>query len=349
MFRGLSLGVNLLLFAIGAGLIWWAGTRLERVTGAIARRVGIGSAFAGLILLAAVTSLPEFATTVTAVLDGNVELAVHNIAGGVAFQVVLLAVADVAVRRGPLTRFAPSFGLLIEGVGLVFMLTMAIAGLALAGDAQFAVALGPIAAGVNPVMLALLPAYVAVIWLTRRAEGTPRWRPLDPTSTGNAVDHEDGDHSGSRLGLTFAGFAVLILAGGWAAASLADAIAVQTGLGSGLVGATLLAAATSLPEISTTVAAVRHGNEGLAVSNIFGSNSFDISLLSLISVLAADAFSAGPSPSAIFIVGLGAMLTCVYLWGLLEHSNRSLVRVGIDSLVVVALYLTGLAVLYGLS
>lgn len=215
--NALPIGVNLLLFAVGAGIIWWAGTRLERLTDAIARRTGLGGAFSGLVLLAVATSLPEVATTVTALLLGNVELAVHNLLGGVAFQVVVLTIAD-AVRRGPLTRFAPSFGLLIGGVGVIALLGIAIGGLALGGDAQFAAALGPVTVGLNPVLLMLPIGYAGVLWLTRRAEGDPRWRPVRPTPDGQAEPAQDldGDSEAGllKLGFGFAGMALLVLVAG---------------------------------------------------------------------------------------------------------------------------------------
>lgn len=349
MFGGLPLTLNLLLFAVGAGAIWWAGTRLERLTDVIARRTGLGGAFAGLILLAAATSLPEVATTVTALLAGNVDLAVHNLLGGVAFQVVVLTIADVA-RRGALTRWAPSFGLLMLGVGILLMLGIAIGGLVLADAAQLLVPIGPVTVGLNPVVLALPVAYVGVLRMTRRAEARPGWRPVDAPSTEDTSESERRDHrSGIRLGVVFAGFALLVLAGGWTSATLADVMAEQTGLSSGFVGATLLAAATSLPEVSTTVAAVRHGREDVAVSNVFGSNCFDVALLVLPSLLAADAFPGGTVTSAVFTAALGSVLTCVYLWGLLERSNRSVGRLGIDSIIVVVLYFCGMWALYGLG
>lgn len=350
MVDGLPLPLNLLLFAVSAGTIWWAGTRLERLTDAIAGRAALGGAFAGLILLAAVTSLPEVATTATAVQAGNVELAIHNLLGGVAFQVVVLAAADAAARQGPLTWFAPSFGLLMEGIGVVLLLGVAICGLVLADQAQFAASLGPVTIGINPVLLGLPAAYFGVIRLTWRAEGAPRWQPVsappDQLSPGRVRPDGRGNR---RLGLAFAGFALLVVGGGWASAVLADALAGQTGLGSAFVGATLLAAATSLPEISTTVAAAGHHNADLAVSNILGSNCFDVALLALVSVMAADAFAGGVPTSAVFTAALGTVLTCVYLWGLLERSDRQVGRLGVDSVAVLVLYLAGMGALYGLS
>lgn len=349
MFATMPITVNLALFAVAAAAIWWAGTRLERISDSIARRTGLGAAFSGLVLLAVATSLPEVATTVTALLAGNPELAVHNLLGGTAFQVVVLTIADATVGRGPLTRFAPSYGLLIEGVGVVFMLAVAVAALVL--DTGTAVTLpGGLQLGVDPVALTLPLVYVAVLVLTRRAENRPRWRPV-----GDGRQHEDSEQPGrtpgrlAGLGLRFALLALLVTAGGWAAATTADVLAVQTGLGSGFVGATLLAAATSLPEVSTTTAAVRHGNEDVAVSNIFGSNGFDVALLALVSIMAVDSLASSQSQSAVFTAALAIGLTCVYLYGLLERSDRAVSRLGIDSIVVLVLYIAGMGVLYGIG
>ena len=117
-FQSFPIWANLVIFAVAAAIIWFAGTRLERYTDAISIRTGLGKAFLGLLLLATATSLPEIATTVTATLGGNVDLALHNLLGGVVMQTAVLAVVDLAVREGPLTRFTPKYVLLIEGVGL---------------------------------------------------------------------------------------------------------------------------------------------------------------------------------------------------------------------------------------
>ncbi len=349
MFATFAAALNLAVFGVAAAVIWWADTRLERVSDSIARRTGLGAAFAGLILLAVATSLPEVATTVTALLTGNPQLAVHNLLGGAAFQVVVLTIADAAVGRGPLTRFAPSYGLLIEGVGVVFMLAVAVAALVLDTGTSVTLHSG-LQLGIDPVALTLPLIYVAVLVLTRRAEKRPKWRPV-----ADDEQPEDGLQPGrapgrlAGLGLRFALLALLVAAGGWAAATTADVLAVQTGLGSGFVGATLLAAATSLPEVSTTTAAVRHGNEDVAVSNIFGSNGFDVALLALVSIMAVGSLGSAQAQSAVFTAALAIGLTCVYLYGLLERSDRAVARLGIDSIVVLVMYIAGMAVLYGLG
>ena len=128
----LPLPVILVVFALSAGLIWWAGTRLERLADVLSRRSGLGHAFTGVLLLAAASSLPEVATTVTAVaVLRDPSLAVHNLVGGVAFQTVVLAIADASKQRpGALTWFSPRFVLLIEAVAVIALLALVITGAA---------------------------------------------------------------------------------------------------------------------------------------------------------------------------------------------------------------------------
>src|SRR5690606_38427785 len=111
----LPLAANLGIFGVGAGAIWGAGAPLEDHPDALAVRTGMGHAFTGMLLLAGATSLPELATTVTAVvLLDNPTLAVHNLVGGVAFQTMILVFADASKgRSGALTYFSPKFVLLI--------------------------------------------------------------------------------------------------------------------------------------------------------------------------------------------------------------------------------------------
>ena len=98
-FNAYPLWINAMVYALSAGVIWWAGTRLERYADAISERTGLGRAFTGMLLLATATSLPEVATTVTAVVFvNNPILAVYNLLGGVALQTAVLVAADWTKR-----------------------------------------------------------------------------------------------------------------------------------------------------------------------------------------------------------------------------------------------------------
>lgn len=344
------LWLNALVFAIAAATIWWAGIRLEHVSAVIARQTGLGHEFTGMLLLAGATSLPEVATTVTAVvvLD-NPTLAVHNLLGGVALQTLLLVVADAVKRkRGALTFFSPRFVLLIEGVGLLSLLAVTTAGVAARGM--------PTVFSTSLWLLALAATYVALTYLVYRSRGQQLWTPTradevpseSQTEGGEAGDDDGaGKSSAQRALLRFAGLSGVVLAGGWLATHTAEGMAEQTGLGSAFMGATLLALATSLPELSTTTAAARSGRYSTAISNVFGSNAFDVALLFLAEVLYRKGTILGHAASSVvFVAALGAFMTCIFLWGLMERENRTILGVGWDSAAASLVYAGGVAVLY---
>lgn len=380
-YQGYPVWLNFIIFLAAAVFIWFAGIRLERCADTMATRTGLGQAFTGMLLLAGATSLPEVATSITAVLIPNPELAVNNLLGSVLLQTVVLALADGWKRdRGALTYFSPHYVLLIEGVGLVLVLQVALAGAAARSLASIW--------GIGLDSFLILGVYLLLMYLTYRAQRNPRWQPTPRDSHGptareveQAGDGEEGEaersegdagdtpgerdpeggdcrrpdcHPGKPLAVVYGQFAAaagVVLAAGWTVARAGDALAAQTGLGSTLVGATLLAMTTSLPEISTTVAATRRGNYSMAFSNIFGSNSFTVALLFVADVFyRKEPILRHTNPSVLFLAAWGSVVTCVYLWGLLEREDRSVFGcIGWDSAAVVVLYLAGLAILYAIQ
>ena len=135
--------------------------------------------------------------------------------------------------------------------------------------------------------------HATLIQFLRHHESNAGWRPIDLPDEGEvvfgALKRQDLDAVPLNKLYGFSFVAVLaILAAGLLLVQLAEVIALQSGLGSSFVGVTLLAASTSLPELSTTIAAVRIGAYTMAISNIFGSNLIMVALL-----FPADAFYAG--------------------------------------------------------
>lgn len=345
MLRDLPLWLHVALFTVSAAAIWLAGTRLERYAAVIAERTKLGQAFTGMLLLAAATSLPEVATTVTAVwvLD-NPTLAVHNLLGGVALQTAILAIADGAKkRRGAMTAFRPRFVLLIEGVGLIMMLLLVIGGITVKGVPQVA--------STSTWVVALFAVWVLVMVLVYRARTRPRWQPTgedaERSMKEDAGPEAESGRSTAALWLLFGALSGVVLGAGWLATVTAERLAEATGLGSAFLGATLLALATSLPEVSTTVSAARRDRYTMAMSNIFGSNAFDVGLLFVAELLyRKDSILAHAEPTVVFVSVIGAVMTCIYLWGLMEREDRTLLGIGWDSAAAVAVYLGGMTVLY---
>jgi|TARA_Y100000813_G_C24014486_1_gene282087 cation:H+ antiporter len=125
-------------------------------------------------------------------------------------------------------------------------------------------------------------------------------------------------------------------------------MAEQTGTDTGVMGLTLLAFATSLPELSTAIAAVRIRRVELAIGDILGGNMFDVTLVLLIDILAAGPLVLNQvDRSAMVAALLGILLTMLVLIGLLERRNKAMLRMGYDSIAVLVAYSAGLAAILG--
>lgn len=310
----------------------------------------MGKAFAGALLLGGATSLPELATTLTASYSGAARLAGTNLLGGVTMQIAVLAFIDVAILRGkPLTLFSPRPSLLMIGVMLILLIALSSA--AIASGELYSVG----GFGLWPVVL--LVAYVATVWVIYKYEGDPRWEPKGeiaqpPESAKDLKDaqHEKYSESSNKYIIGMFGLASLfVLIGGFFVAKTGEAIAEQTGIGQNFVGATLVALATSLPEVSTTYSAVRFGAYSMAAANILGTNSLEIALF----LPAEIAYRGGPiidamAPSDSFLAAMGIVVTGLYLWGILERRDRTIFGMGWDSFAVLIVYFTGLMVYYRL-
>lgn len=330
---GLSVPAASAVMAVAAVVVGFAGARLTRAAKELADRTRLTEAFVGLLLLGSATSLPEIATTTIAASHGNADLAVSNLLGGVAAQVAILVLAD-AVAPGPLTARATSPVVLLQGVALVVMLALV----------ALAVSVGEVSLGRTGLWTPLfVVAYLGLLVLLKRTRTRAAWE----TGEEPGPDEVAGDHRPwARLVLTLAASAAAILVAGFALARSAEAIGEGTHLGSSFVGVSLLALATSLPEVSTSLTAGRLGLPTMAFSNILGTNLLEVAIL-----FVADLSYPGPVLDEVGAFGvaaaaLGILLTCIYLVGLLERRERSFLRLGVDSWLVLAAYGTGMALLY---
>jgi cation:H+ antiporter len=346
----------LLVIFIGcAAAIWIAGIKLSDTTDVLSERLHLGTAMGGVILLAVATNLPEIAITASAALAHQLDVAVGNILGGIAIQTVVLVVLDAAgVRpRKPLTYLAASLTLLLEGalvVGLLLVVVM---------STQLPTSL--IAWRLTPGAV-----LIAVLWglgllLLRRADHGLPWQ-----EGGDAPDnqHKPRGHSKTtkedqatrkgvstaRTALIFGVAAAVTLVAGVFIERSGEELFGRLGMSGVLFGATVLAAATSLPELSTGLTSTRLGDYKLAISDIFGGNAFLPVLFLLATVLSGQAVLPRAHHTDIYLTALGGLLTVVYMIGLVFRPQRQWARMGADSIAVLVLYalgITGLAFIAG--
>jgi cation:H+ antiporter len=331
--------VVLATFAGAAVVVLFAGIRLTSVADRLADRTGLGEAFVGAVLLGAATSLSGMTTSVVAAWNGLPELAVSNAAGGIAAQTVFLAVADIAYRRANLEHAAASLENMLQGAVLAGCLALTLLATAIPDVSLL---------GVHPVSVLLVGFYLLGLRVTRRTREEPGWRAAATPET--AVDDPEEDASGSASTRRLIGEFVA-LAGATAVAGFAISIAAEGaietfGWSQSLMGAFATAIVTSLPELVTTVAAVRRGALTLAVGGIIGGNAFDILFIAASDVAyRSESIFAAITARQEMILALSLFMTILLVMGLLRRERQGAFGVGFETVGLVATYAAGSVVL----
>ncbi len=350
----LALPFLLIIFAGAAAAVWIAGIYLSDATDVLSQRYGLGEALGGLILLAIVTNLPEIAITVSGALRGNLELAVGNLLGGIALQTVVLVILDAfgLGKKTTLTFQAASLTLVLEGVLVVAILSVAVMGSQLPSSL--------ILARVTPQGVMIVLLWIFGLRLIGKSRTDLPWqgkgdapggqeKPQGHSKKTKAQRANQKHGSNSRTLLIFGGGALVTLVCGVLLEGSGEAIAKHLGMTGMLFGATVLAAATSLPEVSTGLASMKMRDYQLAISDIFGGNAFLPVLFTVASLLSGKAVLPQAHKADIYLTGLGILLTSIYLTGLIFRPRRVIARMGIDSLLVLICYVLGVLGLVAIS
>lgn len=335
-----NLSVSVIVFSFSAGVIAIFGYRLTVLADRLADRTGLGEALTGAFFLGAVTSLPEISTTVVAALSWHAQLAVSNALGGVAAQTVFLVLADLSYRRANLEHAAASVGNMMQGTLAIVLLTMPILAVVMPKSQLFSF---------HPISLLMFAAYFYGLFHVFRAQSDPMWHPQQTSET--REDHID-EHTASqssigKLWAEFIPIALIVGFGGWLIAKAGIALSQTTGLSETIVGALFTSVSTSLPELVTTIVAVRQGALTLAVGGILGGNAFD----SLLVAVSDIAYSKGSIYHAItlhqiFLMGLTITMTGILLMGLIRRERHGIGNIGFESFSILLLYLSGMVYLF---
>lgn len=341
MFHGLPLWINIAIFIVSAVVVWFVGSRLAGYADAIAEKTGIGREFLGILLLGGVTSLPEIAVATTATVHGTPLLSVNDVLGSAAINLVILAIADATLGRGALTSLQASPIVLLQAVLGIILMALAI-GAVVAGDV--------VIFGIGVWCWLMLAVYLLAIWLLAKSRARDAWQAAHRESDEKADEADENSREGfARLVRQTVAAGAFILVAGFLLARTGDAIAEQTGLGTSFFGAVFLGFSTSMPEISTVIAAVRLKRYEMAISDVFGTNLFNVTIIVLVDALyLGDSVLVEAGRFASFSALLALFLTALFLVGLIERRDRTVLRMGIDSLTAFFVYGAGVAVLYTL-
>lgn len=297
-----------LVFLLSAAAIIVAGTKLSLYGDRIAEHSGLGRVWIGSVLLAGATSLPEILTDINAALLEAPDLAVGDLFGSNMANMCILGIVDLLSRRRQVaSQVAHAHAL---SAALAMMLT-SLAALFLVLRTNLAVW----EVGLDSFLLLLL--YCLGMRVVYRQEDLRQRQPEETRQ----FPSENGALRQAIMG--FAAAAIVIVVAAPYLAFSAKAIAESTGVGTTAIGASLVAVTTSLPELVSSLAAVRLGALDLAVGNLFGSNAFNMSALFVTDV----AYRSGPllgavSRAHVVTALLSLLLMNIGLMGIVYRAER---------------------------
>jgi cation:H+ antiporter len=319
-------------FLISAALIVLAAMKLAECADTIALRTKLGGMFVGTLLLAGATSLPELFTTLNSIDQGVPALAAGNIFGSSMFNMLMLAVLDLANPRTRILRrvavnhaLSAGIAVLLTGMAVFFI------------QADIAIQIGWV--GLDSILLVgMYWLGMALIYSRNRLRGELADTP--PTDV-------EGVPGLAPAVVCFSGATVvLVMVTPWLVRSSVG-IAEITGLSTGFIGTALVALVTSLPEVVTAVAAVRIGAHDLAVGNLFGSNIFNIFALGSTDLWYFQGRFLATVDPTLTLAGLaGLLLTSLGLVATLAQVERRILFVEVDALLIFLGYLGAMLLLY---
>ncbi len=335
------------VFILSAVATWIAGVWLTRAVDAIDTRYHLGSAFGGLLLLGVATSLPEIAIVVSAAADHHYSIIIGTLLGGIALQTMLLSLLDARMQiKSPLTYSAASLILVLEATVVILVSAAAIVAIhtpaVLPGTY---ISLGSIF---------IFGLWLLGLWLAYRGQRSLPWKSKAMGATpgrGHIERHQVINHPSLRQASTLKIFsifglcAVAILIAGVKIQSTGNELAGVLGIGAGLFAATFIAFAAALPDFSTGIASIKIADYRLAMSDIFGGNSFLPALFLVGDLIAGQAVLQHATATDTWFAALGILLTGIYVIGLIVRPKRLYFNMGVDSLAVIVIYAAGIAAL----
>ncbi len=323
-------------FLLSLVIILFAGTKLAHYGDIIAEKTGLGRVWIGLVLLAAVTSMPELVTGVSSTaLIKSPDLALGTLLGSCLYNLTILAVLDVLHRGTPILSAVRGSHIISAGMGVLLISIAAVS--ILAGEEFSGWALGWVS----------IPSIVILILYLTAARQIFRIERKNQSESPQVAPSSDEDPSLRGVYLKFALVATAIIGAGIWLSFIGDEIAQVTGWGTSFVGSLFLAITTSMPELVVTVAAVRMGAIDMAIADILGANMLDI-----VGIFWADLFyTRGPilfqpravvSKTHLITAALVAVMSLLVIVGLkFRQQRKTFITFSWYSPLLIGLYLLG--------
>ena len=307
-----------LQFVASAVLILLAAHFLASSADTVAERTGLGRSFVGVVMLATATSLPELATGISSIawLDSP-DLAIGDAFGSNLFNLLIIGLADLYWQNGPVlnavTRTSVMVGAL--GAGLIGLATLAIfvySATDLTSDWYL-----------SPFTIVLILGFIAAMFLIYRHDRQMQ-EASEATDPDPQPQAERTHHSLSRALLIYTLSAAVVVAAAVWLSNTGEQIAETMHWEESFVGTQFLAISTSLPEIGTSFAALRLNAPDLAITNVLGSNVFNMGIVLFFDDIAFTDGAIWSAVSTVHIVsGLIALLmTMIVIVGIMTRPRQ---------------------------
>ena len=305
----------------GLALILYGANWLTDGASAIARRLGVSDLVVGLTIVALGTSTPELVISVLAAVGGNAPMAVGNVVGSNIFNVLAIIGIVAIVKPIPICRS-------VMGEQLPWVLLTAAIVVA-TGFSPWLDGTPATVSRVEGIILLLL-----LVMFMRRTLLSARENP--------------GSEAGGNLRHRKVWLACLMIAGGLGALIFggdifvdgASAIASLMGVSDAVIGLTIVAAGTSLPELATSVVAARKGSPDMAVGNVIGSCVLNIVLILGTAATITPLSFGGVGPLDMAVLGLSALL----FWLMARYGGTRIIT-RLEGVLLFAVYVGYIAVL----
>jgi cation:H+ antiporter len=326
-----------------ATVIIFAGSRLSIFADQLADLLKLSRSAVGILLVSIVTTLPELSTTLGAIIKvGQPNLALGNNLGSVLFNLMIIAACDLMFRKGGILRqtshqVAPMAQALLIIVGM--LLTLVIDNHVNLAGFNF-----------NIGSVLVIVAYIVIFFSTHR-DGATDTVVLSEQEKLTEELSSDEQTATTTLPKALTGFllcALVVVVCGIQLAGLGDQIAKETGLAQSFVGTLFLAIATSLPELTVGITAVRIGAYDLMIGNVAGANMLNILVIAIADLIHKDAALNIPKnlSSSQIISGGCAIVATLVVMGAMKQKEKTRIGFGWESLVMIGIYLSSLAALY---
>lgn len=330
----------LVQLVVSTAIILYAATRLTRAADVIAEKTGLGRSFVGVLLLATATSLPEMGTGVSSVaVYGEMDIAMGAAFGSNLFNLVIICFLDFYWRQGALLSSVSRTSALVAWLGIVVIAVCSVAVLVMR-QVDFASTWM-----LSPASILILGIFFFSMWRIYRMDRVVATLHTHPPHAETEPEHND--MTLRKASWSYVVAAAFVIGGSIWLARTGDGFVKHVGLDASFVGTLFLAFCTSLPEVATSFAALRMGAPDLAVTNVLGSNLFN---MGFVLVLNDAAFTRGSiwsniSPVHALTGAFGIAMTALVLIGL--HRRAPARRVGVfESLGLLLLYVVASIAVY---